>query len=433
MTSSLLRLKCLSEIKSGEGIPFLTPDVSPGTHCPMRMASVIVEDIAGLSSLLVGMPECTTHSRLFNPYPEGEKGELHWLYVLDSREVVFGCRDGVMEALKKMEKAGAQSILLIATCIPDLIGEDFEGVIQEIQSELSIRVAFVTLGQFKNVSYPAGSWKTMEALVALMQRQITVPNRVNILGRSPKEDHTPLPFLFPFLERNGIELRCLAPGASLDDFRVAPDAVLNIVVSPYTQPLAVKMQKEFGVPFITLHNCYSVEEIDKAYERITKQFNLSCRGVFDEERKEALVLEKQSENICHGLKYVLSLRVDLPLPLTQYFITRLAMKPLLLHMEEYYPEDQNFAKSIRKSGYDPLVCRIVNEDSALQILQELRPDLGIGYLPNMDDTFPWVTDMFDFYGQVGYGRTTAVLKRLLCAINKSSHFSKGGTYGTSSI
>ena len=70
----------------------------------MRMASVIIENIEGLSSLLVGMPECTTHSRLFSPYPEGEKGELHWLYALDSREVVFGCRDGVMEALKKWRK-----------------------------------------------------------------------------------------------------------------------------------------------------------------------------------------------------------------------------------------------------------------------------------------------------------------------------------------
>lgn len=430
MKGSLLQLKPLSEIKSGEGIPFLTPDVSPGTHCPMRMASVIVEDIEGLSSLLVGMPECTTHSRLFSPYPEGENGELHWLYVVDSREIVFGCGDGVMESLKKMEKAGARSILLIATCIPDLIGEDFEGVLHEIQLEISIPVAFVMLGQFKNVSYPAGSWKTMEALATLMERQATVSNRVNILGRSPKEDHIPMPSLFPFLDRKGLKLRYLAPGASLDDFRGASDASLNIVVSPYTQPLAVKMEKELGVPFISLHNRYSVKEIDEAYEEVTKYFNLSCKGEFDRERKETLALERQAADICHGLKYVLALRVDLPLPLTQYFITRLGMRPLLLHMEEYYPEDENYARLIQKSGNDPLVCRIVNEYTALQILQELSPDLGIGYLPNRDDTFPWVKDMFDFYGQVGYERTSAVLKRILWAVNKSRVFSKGGTHGT---
>lgn len=87
--NELNHLKRMSAVKSNSGIKFLTPAVSPGTHCPMRIASVNVENIEGLSSLLVGMPECATHSRLFNPNPQGRHGELHWLYVLDARGSIW--------------------------------------------------------------------------------------------------------------------------------------------------------------------------------------------------------------------------------------------------------------------------------------------------------------------------------------------------------
>lgn len=433
MISGLKHLKRLSEVKSGAGIPFLTPDVSPGTHCPMRMASVIVEDIEGLSSLLVGMPECATHSRLFSPHPEGPNGELHWLYVLDGREVVFGCRDGVMESLKKMDKAGAQAILVIATCIPDLIGEDFEGLLWELQPELKARVAFVMLGQFKNLSYPAGSWKTIHALGGLMERQDTDQYRVNILGRSPKEEHIPMPSLFPFLERSGLSLRYLAPGATFADFRTAPDAALNIVISPYTEPLAAIMKKEFGIPFISLHTCFGVEEIDRAYSDAAEHFGLSIENTFEKERREALSLEKHAAEMCRGLSCAMALRLDLPLPLTRYLITTLGMKPLLLHLEEYYPEDAVHAKAIQASGHNPFICRIVNEYTALPILKELCPDICFGYLPNADDELSWSADMFDFYGQAGYGRTIALLERLLPAVEKAVAARTGGTYGTASL
>jgi nitrogenase molybdenum-iron protein alpha/beta subunit len=130
----LERVKRLSEVKSNTSVKFLSPAVSPGCHCPMRMASLVAKDISGLSSLLVGMPECATHARLFNPNPEGPNGELHWLHVLDLHEVVLGVQDGIISALKKMDKVGAKAILLIVTCIPELLGEDIDGILREALS-----------------------------------------------------------------------------------------------------------------------------------------------------------------------------------------------------------------------------------------------------------------------------------------------------------
>lgn len=426
-------LKRLSGVKSNTGIKFLTPAVSPGNHCPMRIASVIVEDIEGLSSLLVGMQECTTHSRLFSPKPEGENGELHWLYVLEGQEVVFGCREGLIDALIKMDKAGAKAILLIVTCIPELIGEDIEGIINEVQPELSAKVTFVMLGQFKNVSYPPGSWKTIEALGTLMEAKEADNRRINVLGRGPEEDHIPMPSILSELERRGFALRYLAPCASLEDFQSAPDAVLNLVVSPFTQPLAVRMKEEFGVPYIALHNLYDVEDISKVYTSIAQRFGFSWHNEFEEEKKKALALQLEAQERLKGLKYVLSLRIDVTIPLAIYLV-KLGMEPLLLHLEEYYPEDKDYAKELISMGHNPWICRMVNEEADLSILEKLNPDLCFGYLSYKNKTISCVSDMLDFYGQVGYGRTINLLRRTLDVLDEMYELAKGGIeYGTASI
>lgn len=412
-------------MKSAKGIRFLSPAVAPGCHCPMRMAALTAKGITGLSSLLVGMPECTTHVRLFSPTPEGKNGELHWLYVLDDREVVFGCREGVMNALRKMDKAGAKAILLIATCIPELIGEDMEALVNEVQPELTARVTSVMLGQFKNFSYPPGYWKTMEALGALMNAQKTDPVRVNVLGRSPKEKHIPMPTVLSALEERGFALRCLAPGTAVEEVQRAPDAVLNLVVSPYTQPLAVRMEQEFGVPHIDLHSRYAVCDIDGAYDQIAERLGFSWGEVFNGERESLLSLEEARLRL-KGLGYVLSPGNELPLALAGY-LARLGMEPLLLHMEEFYPEDKGHAKALLTLGQNPPICRMVNLPAELAILEGLSPDLCFGMLPPVNGAIPHVADMNSLYGRAGYGRTGELLKRIFAVLDGGKGGSAHGT------
>ncbi len=429
----LEHLKKLSGVKSGTGIKFLSPAVSPGCHCPMRMAALTAKNIEGLSSLLVGMPECTTHVRLFNPKPDGNHGEMHWLYVLDANEVVFGCRDGLMDALKVMDREGAKAILLIATCVPELTGEDMEAIIHEVQPELSASVSHVMLGQFKNFSYPPGYWKTMEALVALMNGQQTNPLQVNVLGRSPKEDHIPMPSLLSELESKGLTLRYLAPGTSLEEIQKAPDAALNLVVSPYAQPMSVRMEQEFGVPYISLHTAFSVKDIDQAYEEIAERFGFTWNGEFAKEREKAIALEQQAAETLRGIKYVCASGVSLPLVLAAY-LDGFGMEPLLIHMEEFYPEDKKHSKALIAMGQNPPVCRMVNEESDVLVLQKLAPDICFGNLPPGEKTIPRVEDMMHLYGIIGYSLTEKLLLQTFQVTDKTGITGKGeNKYGTASI
>lgn len=411
MTNILKHLKKLSKVKSNAGIKFLSDAVSPGNHCPMRIASVIANDVEGLSSLLIGMPECTTHSRLFSPHPEGKQGELHWLYVLDANEVVFGCHKGLVEALKEMDRAGAKHILMIATCIPELIGEDLEGVIHEVQPQIKAKLTHVMLGQFKNVSYPPGSWKTMESFYRFMEKQSSKSQWINVLGRGPEEDHQPMPSLLIKLEAAGIKIRYLAPKSKIQDFEAATDARLNIVVSPYMEPLAQRMALEYGIPYEDLHNIYETSAIEESYQRIFEGLAIKWDGWHQAEKEKALIQEEKIKSKWRHLTFVMGLRVDLPLALS-YYLMQLGMEPLLIHLEEYYPQDSYMAQQIGDAGSDPYICRMVNEEVDLKIIEALAPDICFGYIGRKASLLNNIGDLYDFYGLVGYERTLGLLQHI---------------------
>ncbi len=411
-------LKRLSAVRSNAGVKFLTPSAFPGSHCPLHTAIALAGNIKGLSSLVAGTPECATYSRVVLLNVNDRQGDLHWTYVLDDSEVVFGCRKGLMDALQKMDQAGAKAVLLVATCVPDLIGEDIEGIVREVQPKLSARIISVMMGHFKCNSLPSGSWKTLKAIGSLMETKDVRPRVVNVMGRSPEERHTPLPPILCALKRQGFFLRCLAPGSSLEDFLEAPDAALNLVLSPFMDPLAAEMEQSFGTPAFRLHNAYDPSEIDTLHRAITKALRIQWENGFDCGRLEALSLQEEAKNRLTGLRYASAhigpLKV---LPLAAY-LAAIGMEPLLLHLEEFWPDDRSWAEALKARGYDPPVCHMVNSDSDAPLLESLSPDLCLGDLPGAAIRFPSVPYLSELYGLSGYERTNSLLKKLLHALDE---------------
>ncbi len=411
--SGLNHLKKLSAIKSNAGVRFLTSAAFPGNHCPMHTALALSGKVKGLSTLVIGTSECTTYSRMVISKAEGKNGELHWMYVLDSHEVVFGCRDGIVDAIKKMDAAGAKAVLIIVTCVPELIGEDIEGIIYEIQQDVKACLTFVLMGHFKCNSYPSGSWKTLLAVGNLIRKRETSLNTVNVLGRSPEEEHMPMPALLSALKQRGFFLRPLAPGSSLEEFLHSSDAVVNIVISPYTQPLAVMMEQKFDIPYISLHNIYDVFEIDKACAEVEKKLGIDLGNDFEENRQHALLLQERAKKALSGLNFVLALiGSTMAVPFASY-LAGFGMEPLLIHMEEVYPDDKIYAKELAAKGYNPPVCHMVNNNSDIPVVERLSPDIYFGHLQEKKLSFTHVHDINNLYGQIGYERTSCLLNNLL--------------------
>ena len=419
----LSHLKRYSSIRSGKNVKFLTPAVYSGGWCPMRVACNICEDIEGMSYLIVGMPECAIHSRRMTALPEGDHGELRRIYVLDANEVVFGCRKGLTDALREMDREGARAILMIATCVTDLIGEDFEGLISEIQPELSARLSFVTLGQFKNFGSPIGTWKTAEALASMMSRKSTDSSRANVLFIEPwrnKNEPVKYPLIARALESCGVKIRRIAAGARLDDYMNAADAALNLALCSYAQPLAAKMEAAFGIPYAPLHNAYAVGEIDGAYNMIFCAFGAGCgcgdmSALIGGWRDMAVRLEERARRELGGLRYAILPGVEMPGALAVY-LAGFGMEPLIMHIEDFHQEDAGYAKRLKALGYDPPACRMMNIDRDIEIVLRLKPDICFGGMPDEVTGWPCAEDMGDFFGVTGYERTAVLLNRILTVL-----------------
>ncbi|MBO4360388.1 MAG: nitrogen fixation protein NifE [Eubacteriaceae bacterium] len=427
----LSHLSRLSAVRSDKNIKFLTPAVYSGGWCPMRVVCNICEGIEGLSYLMVGMPECTTHSRGVNSGPVGEKGELYWLYVLDEKEVIFGARNGVIDALRKMDAEGARAIMMIATCVTDLIGEDFDSIIAEVGPELSAKLSYVTMGQFKNFASPIGTWKTAQALGDFMERKDTVSGTANLMFIEPRHQaNSPIeyPLIVGALERRGIKLRKMASGLTLDELMDAPSAALNVVTTAYTQPLAAKMQQKFGIPYAPLHNSFSVEQVDRSYRMIEDILGIDLSGEYELWRKKAVELEERARKELRGIRYVMMTGVDMPVALAAY-LAEFGMQPLLIDVQDFHQEDAGYAAILKEKGFDPPVCHIMHRDHDILIIRDLHPDICFGYISEPMEGLKVAEEMGDFFGITGYERTVGILSRIFDVLETGKMGERLDIYG----
>jgi len=412
MNNKLEHLNPISKVKSNSSVKFLTNAAYPGNHCPMHTALALGSKIKGLSTLLIGTAECSTYARMVISSSEGDNGELHWMYLMDSHEVVFGCKKGLIDAIEQMDKENVPAILVIVTCVPEVIGEDIEGIINEIQPRIKARLTFVLMGHFKCNSHPQGSWKTLLALGSLMEEKIKSQKSINIFGRSPDDDHSPMPKFLKVIMDNGYNLRFLAPDASLNDFFEATDATLNIVLSPLTQPLAEYMEKEFATPYLSVYNAYSINDIDDIYEKISNALGIDFSNEILSEREAALILENEAKEIYDGKRFTCgAIGAQLVIPLATY-LTILGMEPVIIHVEEIYPDDKKHIKALCDLGFDPIACHMVGGIYDVKILETMGIDICFGIFQGVQPQFACVSDMYELYGAIGYDRTKLLLEKI---------------------
>ncbi|MDR3304532.1 MAG: nitrogenase component 1 [Clostridiales Family XIII bacterium] len=368
--TEIAHLKRLSELKSNTGIRFLTPAAQPGNHCPLHTATRFAGEVAGLSTLLVGTPECCTYADIAAHRPEGS-GTSHRSYVLDANDVVFGCRDGLIAAIAEMDKAGARAILVAVTCVPELVGEDVGAILREAKGNVGAKLAYVMLGNFKCVDASAGSWKSFEAMVSFMEPKAKRPYVINILGGSDGQSQLP-----SVLEKRGFCLRFIGQGASLGKYETATDAALNIVAASSTIQMAERMKKEFGTPFVDMCGLYAPEDLRGAYAEIGEILGVELQGEFD--GKQAILLQEGMRERFGEKTFILTgMRGETGLPIAAY-LTELGMIPLLVDLPDFTVQDKKWAERITQRGVDPPVCHMINGEADSKILAGFAPDLLLG-------------------------------------------------------
>lgn len=238
---------------------------------------------------------------------------------------------------------------------------------------------------------------------------------VNILGRAAHEDHTPLPRILAMLEDLRMPLRFLAPNASLDDFASAGDACLNIVLSPFMDPLAERIKREHDIPFVSLHGIYDVTKIDAAYLHIETLMGVKMPAGWDERRNQARELQKEALGLLDGLRYIsANIGALQALPLSTY-LASMGMSPIMVHMEEFYPSDMRWRQALLEQEENPIICLMLNEQVDRAIIETLYPDVMVGDWGGRSGLRAPTVQVLDLYGQAGYERTITLLKRMMKA------------------
>jgi hypothetical protein len=388
----------------------------------MHTALAVTQRVKGVSSLVVGMPECGFYSRYVMDQPVGKHGELHYVYVLDSNEVVFGCRDGLQEALRIMIQDGAEAIMVIMTCIPALIGEDIKEITEEINAETSAKAVCIDMAHFKRNGYESGFYEVYQALLSLQQNNKQMEtHQVNLLGSLLGNEGVRLKEI---LTENGFQTVELGGSFSLEDMGVITAGRLNIVISIHMLPLARSLEKEYDIPYIFLGAGYSIDDITELYQSIFNALEIKeCVSQFQSyEHIQSLLQEKAGS--FNNLPYIATAVIPDVLGVCA-FLGTLSMKPLLLHVEEYNEWMKEWKTEILAMGQNPYTTYITKRESVAQLLEQVDkednlPLLSLGSLKGV----PGCCSVDDrkvrqFGSLIGYERTHQLLNTILHSLEES--------------
>lgn len=378
----LFYLNRIEDVNSNKGIKFLHRAASPGSHCPLHTALATVKRMGGISSLVVGMPECGYYSRFVMGSPYGRNQELHYTYEMDSNEVVFGCREGLMEALRQMDGEGAEIIMIIATCIPELIGEDIEAVVKELQGDVTAKLLSINVAHFKRNGYQAGFFNTLARLLDLAPETKNIKKApvINILGSCATGE---MGLINGDLVDRGFIMNLLDMNLSLDKIQDALYAKISIVMTPGMMKFARALNERYGIPYLCLHNIYSGEDITKAYKMIMNRFGLKFDDRLRELQESLHLLEEKCKMVFGSKKFIASNPELDVIPVTAY-LSSLGMIPVLLHVEEFYEENAEFCSSITGCGVNPYVCYISDRSRLVEVVCEEDISLSLGNCEGME-------------------------------------------------
>lgn len=425
----LSRLKRLSEIEdTNKDIRDLTYAQFPGTHCPLMGAAMAVRGIDGAYMMIVGTDECAYYTKRMTIHSEdwGGIGGRCVSVTIDQHDITFGCVKKVKEAFNElMDEYSPEAVFIVTTCVPEIIGDDFDALAFELTESFGIRVMIVHTEHFKCENHLPGVERTITACFELMQPQ-KKNGSVNVIGqRMGRFEDTELNRI---LVSAGIEICAMIPsGCSIDDIRRAPCARVNIVVNDIGLPLAKKMKASFGTPYVFFDKFTNPGHIEKAYQELFSFLELPLPAELEALKATAEKAVLDAKKKLNGVSFIYG---NTPFRAFEAcaFMSSLGMKAELIQCHGIKSEDENDVSSIL-TAHDPFITQSANISPMQYIYDELRPMLYLGHEYAMRLRNKGIalvhTDMGG--GMLGYEATSYLLAQLIHSAEEAREIREGGT------
>jgi nitrogenase molybdenum-iron protein beta chain len=212
--------------------------------------------------------------------------------VIYEEDLIFGNRDKLEEAIGYALEAYKPAVLfVIAGCIPEIVGDDLDGWMGGIASE--VPVILVRAPGFKG-SYTQGLLDVIAKLVDYMEPATPAtpePRSVNLVGLCSDDlrvdnDLAALRALLA-LPSAGITLNAVIPYGSFEELQRVPRAALNVVF-PGFEPVGKLLLERFGTPYKVLAYPYGLHATSAFVQELAQAFGLDVAAQIREQEDTIL-------------------------------------------------------------------------------------------------------------------------------------------------
>jgi len=257
----------------------------------IRDAVMIVHAPVGCSSSALGYRE------LFKGIPKGLGGlpddfEFHWLTTnLNERDVVYGASDKLIAAIHEAQnRYNPKAIFIMSSCTSGVIGEDIDGVVSEIQPDISATLVPVhcegTKSRLVQTGYDVFWHAVLKYLVKPPKKK--QPDLVNIASMLSYtwQDRMEITRL---LNKIGLRVNFIPEFATVEQFEQLSEAAVTAPMCPsYTEYLSRGLEQEYGVPYFLYPSPIGIGHTDEWLRTIATYTG-------KEKEVEALIAEEHGQ------------------------------------------------------------------------------------------------------------------------------------------
>lgn len=373
---SLDILNKLDEINEDKDIKSLSHAIFPGTHCPLFGVMLTASYIKNMPVLVVGTSECTYYTKNFAYHRQKGKDSVYSL-ALKEKDVVFGAQAKVEKAIKQIvEIEEPDAIMIVTTCVPELIGEDYSSIEYSLSDEINIPIFVVNTEHFKCNSHIPGMTRALRSLGNAMTKP-KYNEGVNILGH--RQSDVEKTELVNLLKSQGIKINTVIPSkCDIEDIKNASNVKLNIVTDMIAIDLAKYMKEKFGIDYIYFDKHMSKNVIFENYHKLSKILDIDFNKQLTEQRKEYDELFLKVSEILKGKKLIYGNTPMMAFE-TVDFLSDLGAIPIFVQVRELYEQDKIFKDNLIEKGFNPYVSRIANIAPLRHLYDSIGADLYIGH------------------------------------------------------
>lgn len=370
------KLKRLSQVQTIKEIPQLTKALFPGTHCPLMGAAMAAGGIKDCLLVIVGTDECSyyTKSMTINQRFGGIGGRCVSI-VLDGHDVTFGSAEALHRSFRELvEEYKPACVMLVTTCVIEVIGDDYDAFAQELSAKYGIPVLPVHTEHFKCEDHFPGLERAISACLELME-PLPTNNSVNVLGQRMGDFASTE--LYRILQQAGVQVGLQLPsGCTVAEIRQAAAAKVNIVVHDIALPLAQAMEKKFGIPYVYFNKFCCPEKIMASYEQLFAYLGLAPSTDIASLYAKSKELEEQARVGLSGISYIYG---NTPFDCFEMnnYLCSLGMIPQLIQSNKFIENNPEVEAILEYT--DPYVCKAANIAPLQYVYDVLQPYLYLGH------------------------------------------------------